>query len=231
MNKFQEKLSKLSSDSLLKLRSNGHGLLNEAHIAIEEILEQRKVSFPPRPERPIYLEPERIEQPEKKSVLLNIALLAAALIAWISAQLLAQTWIGLAIAAGSILYFAPSWFRQITKGPSNEEKRKKAESESTTEIMKCAARSDIKRLQQLVEHGGDVNAQNVSGMTALMFAAKNNQLEAAEYLLSVGARADIKTLEGVTASELAKASGATRVAKLIHDHQQHITNQNQRLTL
>lgn len=230
MDDIRARLSKLSSESLLKLRSHGHGLLNEAHVEIEKILQQRRVSFPPRPERPMYVEPDSGEEPEKNSVFLTLTLLVVVLIAWVSAQLLAQSWIGFVIAAASILYFIPSWFRQIRKGPSNEENREKAESESITEIMKSAARSDIKRLQQLVEHGGDVNAQSLSGLTALMFAAKNNQLEAAEYLLSVGARTDVQSVTGATASDLALASGATRVAKLINDHQQQPVEHQHSLT-
>ena len=49
-------------------------------------------------------------------------------------------------------------------------------------------------IKQLLDRGADINAQNITGFTALMWAAKNNNVPIVELLLSRGA--DIETKDG-----------------------------------
>ena len=56
-----------------------------------------------------------------------------------------------------------------------------------TAIVSAAANKHREILKQLVASGANVNAECKSGSTALSYAAKHNDIDAAEYLLSVGA--------------------------------------------
>jgi ankyrin repeat protein len=70
------------------------------------------------------------------------------------------------------------------------------ESNRPTWMITAAYKGDIVRMQQLINEGVDVNAQNDLGVTALISAASGLQHEAVSLLLSHGADRSAKTNEG-----------------------------------
>ena len=72
------------------------------------------------------------------------------------------------------------------------------------------------RVAELLRLGADVNAQNLDGMTALMYAAYNGSFDAARVLLAApGVDAGRTDVGGSTALTWARARGSDDVAALL----------------
>ena len=65
--------------------------------------------------------------------------------------------------------------------------------------MEAAAKGRLESLEKLLEAGGQVNARDKNGQTALMDAARAGHVEVVETLLSTGADVNAKNGEGQTA--------------------------------
>ncbi|MBU1109115.1 MAG: ankyrin repeat domain-containing protein [Candidatus Riflebacteria bacterium] len=63
-------------------------------------------------------------------------------------------------------------------------------------LWAAAKKGDVKKLQELLQAGAEINSQNDSKETALHIAAQSGQLEAVKYLLSQGSRVDIPDDKG-----------------------------------
>ena len=79
----------------------------------------------------------------------------------------------------------------------------------------AASNNRVTAIQLLLKRGADVNAQNLSGFTALAHAAEAGAAEAAKVLLAAGADTTLKTQAGSTAAEVARQNGHPDVAQLI----------------
>ena len=67
----------------------------------------------------------------------------------------------------------------------------------------------------LISHGANVSAHDGTGVTALMFAARDGYLEIIKVLLQNGADKSAVDIRGDTALDMAEANGQTEVAKLL----------------
>jgi ankyrin repeat protein len=93
------------------------------------------------------------------------------------------------------------------------------ENTATTPLM-CAARglTDVRQpgqaafdhagvLETLLDHGADINAGDMSGMTALMWAARNGCEPLVKILIRRGANVNATDLSGMTALKWAEKNG------------------------
>jgi ankyrin repeat protein len=74
---------------------------------------------------------------------------------------------------------------------------------------------DVSISKMLVENGADVNAQNQSGATALMLAAKYNHMKLCKMLVKSGADAKLKTTNKQSAFTIASQYGNYEVAEYL----------------
>ena len=96
-------------------------------------------------------------------------------------------------------------------------RKERADLESSkSDLAQACANGNTKKVAALIEAGADVNEQDENGGTALMLAARNNRLAVAAYLLEHGARPDLKTKSGLSASDIAMKHGYSRVVDVIH---------------
>ena len=87
-----------------------------------------------------------------------------------------------------------------------------SEREKTDALIEVAENNDITEIQRLIAAGADVNATDNSGMTALMFAAKE---DTAKVLLEAGADVNAKDNDGKTALMFAATNNSSDVAWLL----------------
>lgn len=69
--------------------------------------------------------------------------------------------------------------------------------------------------RDLIKRGADVNAQSKSGVTALMIAAARNVAPMIGLLIQAGAKANLKSVQGQTAADIADQNGAEAAAKAL----------------
>src|SRR5690242_21873295 len=85
-----------------------------------------------------------------------------------------------------------------------------------SELADAAAKGDRASVRSLIQRKVDVNAPQVDGTTALHWAARADDLDLAEILISAGAKVSIANREGVTALQLAAINGsAAMLQKLL----------------
>jgi ankyrin repeat protein len=76
-----------------------------------------------------------------------------------------------------------------------------------TPLCMAISKGDVATVKKFVEYGADVNERS-NDMTPLMMAARYNNVEILELLISKGARIDAKTENGLTALQYATLSNA-----------------------
>jgi ankyrin repeat protein len=80
----------------------------------------------------------------------------------------------------------------------------------------CAAlEGDTARVKVLLNHGANVNATDLEGRTALMFAAINLHLDIVEMLLERGADVNARANDGATALMLAASCGDAAIVQAL----------------
>jgi ankyrin repeat protein len=85
-------------------------------------------------------------------------------------------------------------------------------------ILPAAAEGDLDWIKTDVKNHGNVNVTNISGDTALMWAADRDQAEVIRYLLFHGANPWLENKSGQTALDIAKKSGAKRAINILEDY-------------
>lgn len=81
----------------------------------------------------------------------------------------------------------------------------------------AALAGDVLRLQEILDGGENVNTTNEYRSTALLYAAKANQMEAAALLIRHGARVDASNNARTTALHCAASSGHLLMCKFLID--------------
>jgi len=76
-----------------------------------------------------------------------------------------------------------------------------------TPLCMAISKGDVATVRKFVEYGADVNERS-NDMTPLMMAARYNNVEILDYLISKGAKIDAKTENGLTALQYATLSNA-----------------------
>ncbi|HEX4997353.1 MAG TPA: ankyrin repeat domain-containing protein [Terriglobia bacterium] len=84
-----------------------------------------------------------------------------------------------------------------------------------TDLMRASAKGDAAEVQRLLSAGADLNAQDASGWTALMYAARNDKTSGAvAALLKAGADPNARSMMGQTAL-MAAAAGPDDTLRLL----------------
>jgi ankyrin repeat protein len=84
-----------------------------------------------------------------------------------------------------------------------------------SEVEFYATTGKIAKLQAALDRGGNANARDRDGYSALHGAAENGHAACVRLLLDRGARANAATRDGVTPIELAESSGHPGVIDLL----------------
>ncbi len=82
------------------------------------------------------------------------------------------------------------------------------------ELVEAAQKGDLKRVQDLLNKGADVETKNSDGITPLMAAAFNNHLEIMKLLLEREANVNVMA-NGVSLLMVSSTMGQTPVVKLL----------------
>lgn len=89
-----------------------------------------------------------------------------------------------------------------------------------TDLMRYSANGEIDGIdEELIYNNAKVNEYTKNGFTALMYAARNNHLEAAKRLVQLGADVHQANNEGVTAYDLAIRFNCMEVAYFLDKQQ------------
>ena len=83
------------------------------------------------------------------------------------------------------------------------------------DFVRSAEKGDLKAVELFLAAGIDVNAQNASGLTALMAAAKNGRMEVVNKLLDQKVNVDAQSKQGVTALMLAAENNQSEIVNLL----------------
>ncbi len=87
---------------------------------------------------------------------------------------------------------------------------------SASDIADAAMRGDKEAVRGLIQKKSDVNASQVDGSTALLWAAQRDDLEIADLLLTAGAKVFTANMDGATPLLLASVNGsAAMIGRLI----------------
>jgi CubicO group peptidase (beta-lactamase class C family) len=76
-----------------------------------------------------------------------------------------------------------------------------------------------KLIPVLLSHGARIDAQNLTGFTALHHAAESGSVESARALLAAGADTSLRTQAGETAADVARRKGHAAIVQLIETQQ------------
>lgn len=204
---------------LLEQRAKGEDLIEPAHAAIEQLLIERGVSFPPRPTKAIQIA-ENTKEKGDWLVKLIIGLVGFVLYLIAKALLKDSGIVGLLVGLLCGIAFFIEWImsRRI---PPEERRRREAKkrigSGGFTELMFCAEEGDICRARDLINYGTSLDAKDGQGDTALMYAARDGQVAMVMLLLEHGADRHIRTPKGLSAFDYALKHGHAEVAQLLQE--------------
>jgi len=221
VNQFIDEFRTLETDYLLSRRALGSEVMStEAHEAIEQVLKERGVDCPALPSAPIILDsqPNRVRSAKWIRVGSGLFLF---LVGAVFIEFSKRTWVGVILGTLGLGWMFFAWFRREAMTPEQRaeyDDRQAVESGNLSQTMQAAGAGDVARLHELIQYGADVNQQTPSGNTALMYAARNNHLEAVKLLLEVGTNPHIKTERGNTARTFAEKAGHRHVVELLAIH-------------
>lgn len=83
-----------------------------------------------------------------------------------------------------------------------------------TPLFVAISKGDVATVKKFIEYGVDVN-ESRNGMTPLMYAARYNNAEIAQFLIEKGADVSAKDNNGFTALQLAEGGKATKVIEVL----------------
>ncbi|XP_064620674.1 G patch domain and ankyrin repeat-containing protein 1-like [Lineus longissimus] len=84
------------------------------------------------------------------------------------------------------------------------------------DLLFSSQNGDLKTVTKLLKRGADLNATDMFSWTSLMCACHSGSFSVTEYLLSLGARTDIKNSQGRTALDLAKIAHRSDILNLFN---------------
>lgn len=201
-----EELKNKTNDWLLEKRGSGEKLNADTHSVIESEMIRRGMAVPPIPEHPVRIS-EYSRAKSSALILVSgllITIMFVALFKFIGLIALVVCFIAQAAVFAYLAYL---------KVPPNNlpddatRSLRKGLKDNVTELMITAGVGDIKRLGDLLNYGAPINHTTKSGLTALMYAAANNQVDAYKFLISRGADASIRSSRGLTAQDIATEKG------------------------
>mmetsp|Transcript_37433 Transcript_37433/g.67656 ORF Transcript_37433/g.67656 Transcript_37433/m.67656 type:complete len:192 (-) Transcript_37433:221-796(-) len=95
-------------------------------------------------------------------------------------------------------------------------------------LMAAAHLNDLPKVKQLVADGEHINAQDAYGWTALRYATRGKNMEAAEFLIATGADVNIASSSGRTPLMSAAGNGFSAMIRLLlkNGADRHAKDQN-----
>ncbi len=84
--------------------------------------------------------------------------------------------------------------------------------------MRAASSGDIQAVLEQLSRGGDMDAKDIFGHTALAYAAMAGHERVVRALLIMDAAVDTENLVGLTPSMLAASRGHHQIAQLLSEH-------------
>jgi TonB family protein len=87
----------------------------------------------------------------------------------------------------------------------------------TTALFQAARSGDLVTLNQELSQGADVNAENLLGETALIYAVEACKSEAVQELIKAGAKTDFMTKLGYSPLIIAASNGCTEIVRILLD--------------
>jgi hypothetical protein len=84
------------------------------------------------------------------------------------------------------------------------------------DLLLFSQNGELKKVTKLVKQGADVNTIDMFGWTPIMCACHSGSFSVTEYLLCIGARTDVKNLQGHTAIDLAKIAHRQKILDLFN---------------
>jgi hypothetical protein len=226
VNSFVNNFKNYSTEYLLGRRALGEELSYEAHQAIEEILVERGVTFPPIPKETIDINKSGFfGGKNKKSSMVTAILIADLILLFIAngvGNYLAKTSIGFYFFVISLIlwvcYFVFEYLRRLNlneEQKEEEEKLKKIDTDEISDLMLASAEGNLERVIDLISYGANINAVSRNGSTALMYASKNGHLMIVKLLLEKGANKEIINHRGSTALSLSKSFNCHEVTEYL----------------
>ncbi len=110
---------------------------------------------------------------------------------------------------------APDRFMTVRMALAAAQLEKAALMSDTSLLMLASAMGDLRVVADLLAKGENVNAQNKTGKTAVIFAASQGHPGVVGTLLEEGADPKLKDKDGATAASLAKKKGHYDVLKIL----------------
>ena len=212
MNSLVKNFENYSSEYLIGRRALGEQLTDEAHEAIEIILNERGVKIPPKPKSSIDVNKENFGGRIKKSPFEMSMRFAVGVIILMFTKAFAKTFAHTIFGVLTLLlwigYCEFEFFRKanLTNEEKEEEKKiKKIEEDGVTDLMLASAEGNIERVRDLIAFGANVNSTSNNGSTSLMYASRNNHLSSVKLLIENGADKDIKNEKKSTALSLSES--------------------------
>ncbi len=202
----KEYYEKLNDDELLQLRGRGKDYLEDkTQKIIEEILISRNIQPPPIPETEIDI--KSIKKPIPKSLFVStlIYILCVGIIKKLYSNF-GKGYEDVILLVITIIYISYLVYTFVTRTPKSKIQNLKNEigKNGFNEIMYCSIVGDVKRLKELLDYGGDVNVQDLDGVTGLMYSIENNQVEVTKLLLQHKPDLSLKTNKGNTVIDISK---------------------------
>lgn len=219
MNKddLKNQYGEYTTEYLLQLRARGDGLIDEAHAAIEEIIESRGELIPPRPKSPIS-QKQKTRNKHQDTFKLIFGVLAFFCAAVIAEMLKVNIPLAFFISFIFIAYLLYGWNKKRKSSPEDlarAEALAKIGTGGFTELMFFASEGNLDKVQDLVNYTDGINTQDHQGGTALMYASKNGHEKIVEFLLNAKANRELKTKNGSTASDFAKRESHEKIVMLL----------------
>jgi ankyrin repeat protein len=94
------------------------------------------------------------------------------------------------------------------------------------DIIEYALVADLKKVEEYIDNGDDINVTNRYGMTALIYASNNGHQAVVELLLAHDADINVTVSDGYTALMFASSRGHPAVVTSLIAHQAHINVTN-----
>ena len=82
-------------------------------------------------------------------------------------------------------------------------------------LLTVSSKGDVKSVKAMLETGANPNAQDIDGLTALMYATRKDKAEVVNLLLSKGADPNLRDSSGWTALMYAAKKNYLNCAKLL----------------
>lgn len=198
---IKENLTILDTETLISLHNQGDCYTDAAQQIIKNILESRSAMPVKQPTS------QSTSKSSTRTFIILLMLITAAIISEVTKKYIINHNLTYPVLAVAVIYFL---FKLSKKAPVTDMENDRIKdddfikNDNISEMMIKTAKGDIEGVREIIFRGGNVNKKSKSGLTAIMYAASDGNIEIAKLLLENGADPDIKTNKGRSAVSIAK---------------------------